>query len=358
MLVTLLSLLTLEGLLRLTAPYLGPHVCTELFRTYSNEWGGIYFTDPLSKINFMRPNDRKRAAVSGYQWRHETDQRGLRNPPETEHEVLVFGDSFLYGHGVEEPDTAVAQLRSAHGWKAYNMARQGDSITAEYVLFRLWFDELRPKRVILCAFGNDFLDVDSLRSPAEQADPPEVKPGYMEGVRNNWADPNWRKPFGSWWSTSYTYRLCLYWQKHFAPQAPEKTPLTTVQSRHFDSVAACYTRLFEDLVQRARQNGCEVNLVFVDAGAADPSWSEEIDHMDQFFGQLCRRNHVLYFSTKDWLRNRPDLTLPNDGHLNPAGHRALADFIAREIGQPAKQATSAGAEPAAAGPGRPGSPND
>ena len=328
----LLSLLTLEGLLRLTAPYLGPHVCTELFRTYSNEWGGIYFCDPLSKVNFMRANDHQRAAVSGYQWSHDTDQRGLRNPPGSEHEVLIFGDSFLYGHGAQEPDTAVAQLRKVHGWKVYNMARQGDSITSEYLLFRLWFEELKPKRIILCAFGNDFYDVNQVRSAADQADPPELKPGYLEGVRKNCADPNWIKPFGSWWSTSYTYRLGLYFKGRLTPPPSASPPLPTNRSGRFDSVAHYYTLLFEDLVKRCRQSGCRVDLVFIDVGAEDPMWRQEIEQMDQFFTQLCQRNQVPYHNTQDLLRNRPDLTLPNDGHLNPAGNRALADFLAEKCG--------------------------
>lgn len=335
LLVTLLSLLTLEGLLRWTAPYLGAQVCTELFRTYSNEWGGIYFTDPLSRINFMRPDDRQRAAVSGHQWLHETDERGLRNPPGTEHEVLVFGDSFIYGHGVNEPDTVVAQLRRAYGWKAYNMARQGDSITPQYLLFRLWLDELKPKRILICAFGNDFLDVDSMRTAAEQAEPPEFKPGFVEGVRKNWADPQWRKPYGNWWTTSYTYRLALYWQRRWFPGPPGIPQAPTVKAGHFDSVAHYYTLLFEDLVGRARQQGCEVDLIFLDTGAAvEPDWKVEVARMDEFFAQLCRRNRVPYYCTKDLLRDRPDLQLPNDGHLNPAGHRVLADYLAKTLGAP------------------------
>lgn len=334
LLVALLSLLTLEGLLRLTAPYLGSQVCTELFRTYSNEWGGIYFCDPLSKVNFMRPNDHKRAAVSGYQWSHDTDQRGLRNPPGSEHEVLIFGDSFLYGHGAQEPDTAVAQLRKVHGWKVYNMARQGDTITSEYVLFRLWLDELKPKRIIVCAFGNDFFDVNAVRSPEEQADPPELKAGFIEGVRKNCADPNWVRPFGTWWSTSYTYRLGLYFKGRLAPPPAGGPLLPTSRSGRFDSVAHYYTLLFEDMVRRCRETGCQVDLVFVDVGAEESMWRQEIDQMDRFFAQLCRRNGVPYHSTKDLLRNRPDLTLANDGHLNPAGNRALADFLAEKCGTP------------------------
>ena len=155
LLVSLLTLLALELLLRLTAPYLGTDVCNELFRTYSNDKGGIYYCEALSRCYFTLPNDRKRAAVNGYQWIHQTDERGFRNPPESEHETLIFGDSFIYGHGLNEPETVTAQLRARHGWKVYNMARQGDSLWQEYILFRLWAEQLKPKHIILCAFGND-----------------------------------------------------------------------------------------------------------------------------------------------------------------------------------------------------------
>lgn len=333
LLVCLISWGMLEGLLRLTAPYLGTDVCNELVRTYSNERGGIYFFEPISKLNFPFPNDHKIAAVNGRVWHHDTDERAFRNPPGTGHEILVFGDSFLYGHGIEEKDCAVAQLRSAHGWKAYNMARQGDSIWQQYILFRLWFDELKPKHIIICPFGNDFWDIEGPRSKEEQLDPPEFKPGFIEKVRANLDNPEIKKPFGSWWSSTYCARLIALVRRKmdhrndFHPETDESRKVAD-----FEREGHYYTLLFEDLVKRARAAGCTVDVVYIDTATDTDYWRDQQLKMGVFFKALCAKNKVPYYSTRELLKGHDaEYALPNDGHLNPAGNRALADFIAREL---------------------------
>ncbi|MFN8606401.1 MAG: hypothetical protein U0931_02640 [Vulcanimicrobiota bacterium] len=338
LLVSLLTLLALELLLRLTAPYLGTDVCNELFRTYSNDKGGIYYCEALSRCYFTLPNDRKRAAVNGYQWIHQTDERGFRNPPESEHETLIFGDSFIYGHGLNEPETVTAQLRARHGWKVYNMARQGDSLWQEYILFRLWAEQLKPKHIILCAFGNDFHDIEFIHNQAELQDPPELKPGFIEKVRKNLEDPGVRYQFGDWLTTSYTYRLGLLVKRRWKtprPNAQGQAQLELQQElqqqlqRTFHQTGVYYTLVFEDLVRRCRQSGYTLDVFFINTGDEHhPAWKWEVEHVEKFLAGLCQRNRVNFYSTRSVLADRPELTLPNDGHLNPRGSQVLADFMA------------------------------
>ncbi|MBS2035804.1 SGNH/GDSL hydrolase family protein [bacterium] len=331
LLVTLITLLTLEVLLRLTAPYLGSDVCNELYRTYSNDKGGIYYCEALSRCYFCLPNDHRRAAVNGYQWLHETDERGFRNPPGTEHEILILGDSFIYGHGVNEPQTAASLLRNHRGWKIYNLARQGDSLWQHYILFRLWEEQLRPKHIILCVFGNDFKDIEFIHPAAELKDPPELKPGFIEQVRKNLGDPGVRYQFGNWLSNSYTYRLGLFvrrrWNRQtLASQGPTQQQLQTT----FDQTTVYYTLVFQDLVKRCQQRGYTLDVVFINTGATEPAWKWETEHIQNFVADLCARNHVHFCSTRDILADHPELTLPNDGHLNAKGNQVLADFIASQ----------------------------
>lgn len=333
LLVGLLTLLTLEILLRITAPYLGSDVCNELYRTYSNDKGGIYYCEALSRCYFCLPNDRRRAAVNGYQWLHETDERGFRNPPGAEHEILIFGDSFIYGHGVSEPETAVAILRKQAGWRIYNMARQGDSLWQQSILFRLWAKPLKARHIILCVFGNDFNDIEFIHPPDELKDPPELKAGFIEQVRQNLAEPGVRYQYGNWLTTSYTYRLGLFarrrWNRQtLASQGPTQQQLQAT----FDRTTVYYTLVFEDLVRRCRKAGYTLDVIFINTGAAEPAWKWETEHVQDFVAELCRRNQVHFCTTRSVLADRPELTLPNDGHLNARGHQVLADFIERECG--------------------------
>ena len=326
----LVTCAVLEGVLRLAAPYLGSNLCNELVRTYStNAGGGIYFFEPLSRSNFTFPHENRRVAVNGYQWNYQTDQRGFRNPPGTEHEILLLGDSFLIGHGVEEADSAAAQLRRHYGWKIYNMARQGDTIWQEYLLFRFWFDELKPKHLILCAFGNDFWDITGTRNPAEQANPLEFQDSFLQKVQQNLTDPKVRFQYGNALTNSYLYRLGMMVKRRVLPADSPPAPATDKDSE-FRNAGQYYTLLFEDMLKRCHAGGCTLDLVFVDHETDSDDWKNEQAKLDVFFRDLCARNHVRYHTTHSLLRGHPELQLPNDGHLNVIGNRALADFLAKE----------------------------
>jgi hypothetical protein len=68
---------------------------------YSAKPGGIYYFDRSLRMYFMRPNHRAVTCYNGYVWRHETD--ALRFRKATLHvpaDVMLLGDSVVYGHGV------------------------------------------------------------------------------------------------------------------------------------------------------------------------------------------------------------------------------------------------------------------
>jgi len=327
----LVTCAVLEGVLRLAAPYLGSNMCNELVRTYStNAGGGIYFFEPVSRSNFTFPNENRRVAVNGYQWNYQTDERGFRNPPGTEHEILLLGDSFMIGHGVEEPESAVAQLRQRYGWKIYNMARQGDTIWQEYMLFRFWFEELKPKHVIICAFGNDFWDIAGQRTPAEQEKPPEFDEAFLQQVRHNLTDPQICFQYGNWLTNSYLYRLGMMVKRRVFPESPPPAAVAVDKEAEFGRAGRYYTLLFEDMLKRCRAGGCTLDLVFLDHETDSDDWKKEQARLDVFFRALCTRNGVRYHTTHSLLRGHKELALPNDGHLNATGNRALADFFAKE----------------------------
>ncbi|MCW5872756.1 MAG: hypothetical protein KIS61_36235 [Candidatus Eremiobacteraeota bacterium] len=322
----------LELLLRLTAPYLGPRVSTELFRSYSIERCGIYLLDPLHSIQFMWPNRHTRCMVNGYAWSNDTDERGLRNPRDCASDILVFGDSFLYGHGVELADSAVDILRRKYGWKVYNMARQGDSIYQQYTLFRLYFDILKPRHLILCPFANDFQDIEQVRSPQEQLQPMEFKPDYVDEVRSAMHSPEARTPRGNWFTTSYAYRLvAMLGRKDKADGGFQPPANEAVREERFQRQGYFYALLFQDLVTRARAAGCTVDVVYMDtAENRDAYWSVEQERIGKYFAWLCARSRVPFYSTRELLQGHPEYLLPHDGHLSPLGNQAFAALVARE----------------------------
>jgi hypothetical protein len=73
--------------------------------------------------------------------------------------VLLLGDSFVFGHGVEEDETVAAQLeRFLPGCEVVNLGVTGYSTDQELLLLRERGLAYRPDVVILLVCANDLLD--------------------------------------------------------------------------------------------------------------------------------------------------------------------------------------------------------
>lgn len=327
----------LEAGLRLFAHKLPHPIANDVVLCYSNRPGGMYYVDHIARTNFLLPNADLPALFNGYRWRHQTDSRGFRNPPNASSEVVLLGDSFIYGHCVEEEKTVAAYLRREHGWKVYNLARQGDFLTTQYLMLRLYFDDLKPRRVILFPFGNDFQDTLGSRSPERIADPPELDAQWIEATRERVLSGRHRGRMLGLLDHSYLVRLCLLLKKiHERRPQPEEGPredpaLTSLKDpEKFRSVSQHYRRVFADMVRLCREGGAELEVVFIDTGSEHGDWREVERRIDAFLRELCQEFEVKYSSTRNLLEGHPERKLEGDGHLSPEGHRVLADFLASD----------------------------
>ncbi|MBT9583407.1 SGNH/GDSL hydrolase family protein [bacterium] len=329
-LATLFFAAMLEALLRLLAARLPPNIGNEVVRSYSCERGGIYFRDAPTGLNFCYPNDSRQVIFNGHSWLHQTDSRGFRNPPDTPADILLLGDSFVYGHGVQESDTAAAVLRRDYHWKVYNLARQGDSLSQEYLLFRMQLAAHKPRRVILCAFGNDFWDLKALHTAEQLKNPSELAPGYVEELARRLTQPWQRSQDGNWLSSLYSVRLFhVLWRIWTTPPRP---PLPVKQEQEdFSLASGYYQQVFQDMARRCRAEGIDLQVVYVEIFTDNPHWLKTQQELGAFLNKLCAQQGVPFVTTRSLLEGHPELTLPGDGHLNPAGHKTLAQFLARTL---------------------------
>ena len=130
----LLTLLLVEAALQLAPRLFSRGVQHLAFSRYDALPGGMYVKEKQTRMRVMRSNVTMHAYSHGYWWRHATDVLGFRNPPNLERrDVLLLGDSLIYGHGVEENQTVAHFLRSEHQVAAYNMGRQGQCLYECYV---------------------------------------------------------------------------------------------------------------------------------------------------------------------------------------------------------------------------------
>jgi hypothetical protein len=99
--------------------------------------------------------------------------------------VVFLGDSMIYGHGVDEPDTVPARFEALTGAATANLGQQGTCAPQQLAILRRRGLALRPRVVFLCAHFTDPGDAVRLFDAAElrrfvsgQPPPPHVRPEY------------------------------------------------------------------------------------------------------------------------------------------------------------------------------------
>jgi hypothetical protein len=341
-----LSLLCLELLLRSAPSLFPPRYLNHAFSRYGTFPGGIYFQEPLSGASFMFPRDHKRASWNGYFWDHSTDGYGFRNPESGEgREILLLGDSIIYGHGVEEEETAAHLLRERHGHGAYNMSRQGDSLYQHYLLARLYLEEFRPRLVVLFFFLNDLYDVETLRSGDEIRRRPEIEDFDYGAIRAGIEAGGREVPSPI---VSLPYRLAsLRLLKGLLTDVIGRIPSPAgaaddgmlppylapyYEAGRFGLLAQYYRVILADLKERCRRSGADLALVNLSMERVlPPSALPALEQADTLLREIASDLMVEYAETSALFRDCEGCFLKNDGHLTAEGHEKLAFFLHERI---------------------------
>lgn len=110
-----------------------------------------------------RPNCRGQFITAGVYSKVRINNMGLRGPDIEEHRkkrVLVIGDSYAFGYGVEEEHTLPSQLSDKLDAEVINGGVWGFGPDSEYLMMRHFVPLLQPNLVILTLFPrNDLRDL-------------------------------------------------------------------------------------------------------------------------------------------------------------------------------------------------------
>jgi hypothetical protein len=163
----LVALLVVEVTLRLWPTLLGWEFANGALTRYTTRPGGIYYFDRHLRINFMIPNHTATMFYNGYVWRHETDALGFRNKPlHVPADVMLLGDSLVYGHGVDYEHTVGYELEQRTGLRVANLGRQGDCAFQEAYLLTAYLPVFKSRAVVYVFTPNDIEDLYAYMSNA------------------------------------------------------------------------------------------------------------------------------------------------------------------------------------------------
>jgi hypothetical protein len=327
---------------------------TYLFECYatSDEQSRITFRSQILAIPLLKPSFDAGCAWDGYRWHHHTDTFGARNPETWKQvDVVLLGDSMIYGHGLEEEQTSAHFLRQELGRSVSNLGQPGDGPVQYLAKLQNFAVPLHPKVAFVFLFQNDLEDILASRSTAEIARFIETGEGSeaRSVPRTQLLNPDLqRSSFLSWKHLKHSFltwrTVSFLLEKHVResvrnlagpdpptspPDAEEASvPPLTVREK----IAAEYLRAAAKRMQRiARESN--IRLVFVFLPACFPNTSRSDRIMRSQARSSAEETGALFLDllptlSRGGFRALPGMYLPHDGHLTEQGNRRVAAALA------------------------------
>jgi lysophospholipase L1-like esterase len=131
----------------------------------------MFWPQPTGPVQFFfdsvrgaipTPNQKGRRVVPGiFAYTFSNNSLGLRGPeigPKTHRRILLVGDSFTYGFGVNDDETFAFRLQTMTGDEVINGGNGGTGTDYALRFYETVGKTLQPDLVVLCFFPNDFQD--------------------------------------------------------------------------------------------------------------------------------------------------------------------------------------------------------
>ena len=332
----------LEVVLRLRPTLLGDAYANGALSRYTVRAGGIYYRDRNLRMNFMIPNFQTTMYANGYVWRHQTDALGFRNVPlQIPADVVLLGDSLVYGQGVDFEDTLGNRLEERSGLRVVNLGLQGDCAFQEAYRLTAYIEVFKPRFVVYVFTSNDIEDlyvylsdaameafiaqpVEAVRYP-ERIPPDVAQRERDERIRHR---PFWKRVE----EESYVFKMGRFIQYLWrgaglpagvpiaaaAPSAGRRVDRNQVSVdpaslgwRYTDHAIAYMTSL-------SRRHDARLFVVPITGG-----------RQFEILQEIARRHGATFVDTTEFMRG--PVFLPRDGHFSPEGARRLAATIAHAL---------------------------
>jgi hypothetical protein len=303
---------------------------------YNTYPSGIYRFDPTMKMSFMRPHYEREMYWNGYRWHHRTDALGFRNPADrAAADVVLLGDSMVYGHGVEETSTIRHHLEEKLRRPVANLGIQGAGIHEEYQVFKRFGVALRPRYAFLFFLVNDIYDTTCtltdrdmerfLATAVDDHDTPYFDAGPAPKIR--WRD--YLREFYVVKAIDFLVHSLLP-RPAAAAETWESEPLFERKPRYRLAMRFHLHALLK-MQNLASRNGIDLVNVFIPTGG----FRDEEPLYRRILESFCREHGIRFYDLGDGFARAPirhsRMILPHDGHFSDAGSDVVADLLAAYV---------------------------
>ena len=140
-----------------------------LFSQYDSDlgWKGKPFAEGYSRADqsWIDPKSSNKFFVRNNSYGFRGDEF------DTDSDIVILGDSLVWGYGVNEPDMFANILVKKTNKKIINLGLPGYSTDQEYLFYEKLIDKFNFKQVFLFVCENDFEDIANSRIPENYSKP-------------------------------------------------------------------------------------------------------------------------------------------------------------------------------------------
>ena len=313
-----------------------------LASAYNDGLSGIYRYRPDMKMYMMRPHYERQMYFNRYTWHHKTDAAGFRNPEDQERaDIVLLGDSMIYGHGLEEPSTVRHYLEARVKKPVANLGIQGGSIHQAYQILKTYGRALHPHHVYLFFLVNDIHDLTVYLSDHE------IKRFLDIPIEDHsqpyfHVKPQRRKYFDYKFYTNELYVFKAYEffksyiQKHWL-QASRAEASSWESLAWFDKrpryrlAMKFHLHALRKIRQLAISDHFRFTHVFIYTGMR----AAQEDMYEHILEAFCQAHDIDFYSLRDdferALKNGETLFLPADGHFTDRGAQLVAQLLEQHM---------------------------
>lgn len=337
-----ICLVVVEILLNVNPFIFGRTNSTIALSKYNSYEEGIFAYDQGLRVKLMKPNFETTNFYYGYFWNHKTNQFGFRDDDtSTTTDIVILGDSFIYGHGVEQNETLDYYLEDFSKLEVANLGIMGIGTYESMILLNKFGVNYQPDYVVFFFFYNDLHELDlklRIDLPREEAEKFIATP--VEEI--DFSNLSQTTDFANLKPSKAYFKLQKFFNFYFYNFQLNNLANVLGRSNVNDGKAPKYLvdpffgnyigQAIKQMRYVAEQNGAKFILAPIPALALDEV-NVNTGSFD-FLRKLAQDNNIDFVDAQDMEFNSL-YYLEHDGHFSPAGQKEMArrvyEFIKQDL---------------------------